>query len=56
MSTVEELTPTELADKYEEAYDKIDTGEAEKAWKVAVKSAPKGSDGVQVTGVLGNGP
>jgi tetratricopeptide (TPR) repeat protein len=30
--------------------------EAEKAWKVAVKSAPKGSDGVQVTGVLGNGP
>ncbi len=30
--------------------------EAAKAWKVAVKSAPEGSDGVQVTGILGNGP
>ena len=30
--------------------------EAAKAWKVAVKSDLDGSDGVQVTGILGNGP
>jgi len=30
--------------------------EAAKAWKVAVKSDLNGSDGVQVTGILGNGP
>jgi tetratricopeptide (TPR) repeat protein len=33
-----------------------DDQEAANAWKVAVKSGLEGSDGVQVTGILGNGP
>jgi predicted Zn-dependent protease len=33
-----------------------DLGEAQKAWQVAVKSAPEGADVTRVTGILGNGP
>ena len=33
-----------------------DSSAAEKAWQVAVKSGPAGTDGTQVTGILGNAP
>ena len=33
-----------------------DSSAAKEAWQVAVKSAPTGTDGTQVTGILGNAP